>query len=63
MVAIEIVGAVARDHEQPLIAEVVRQEGQQIARGAIGPVEVLKDQDDRSILREILEEREERQEE
>ena len=63
VIAIEIVGAVARDHEETLIVEVVGQERQQVARGAIGPMEVLEDQDDRSILREVLEEREEREEE
>jgi hypothetical protein len=56
MAAMELVDAEGRDDQQPLAADVARQEGEEVARGAVGPVEVLDDQQHRRLLGEPLEE-------
>ena len=50
--AMQLVGAVAQQHEQALRADRAREEGEERARGAVGPVQVLDEQDEGLRLRE-----------
>lgn len=45
--AVEVVRAVARDDEQMVGAQPREEEAQDVARGRVGPVQVLDDQDER----------------
>ena len=47
LVAIDLVAAVRRDDEDALVAQPAREVGQQLERRAIGPVDVLDDEQDR----------------
>ncbi len=46
MTPMELVGPEGPDDQQPLVAGVAGEEREQVAGGAIGPVEVLDDQQD-----------------
>ena len=61
--AVQLVGAVGEDDEDGLAAEAAGEEGEERARRAVGPVDVLEREDDRTVLAEALEQREERLEE
>ena len=58
--AVQLVGAVGRDDEQRLVAERGGEEAQERARGRVGPVQVLDDQQHRGVAREPVEHREQR---
>jgi hypothetical protein len=47
LVAIDLVAAVRRDDEDALVAQPAREVGQQLERRAIGPVDVLDEEQDR----------------
>ena len=49
---VELVGPVGRDQDEPLAARGAQQEGEEVARRAVGPVQVLDDQHERRLLRE-----------
>ena len=55
MAAMQFVAAEGRDDEQPLVARVARQEGEQVAGRTVGPVQVLDDEQDRARLAEPAE--------
>ena len=63
MLSVQIVGAEARHDEEPLIAEVVSGEGQQLACRTVRPVDVLDDQRHGAVGSEALQEIEECREE
>ena len=42
--AVQLVGAVGGDEQHALVARVAHEEGQEVARGAVGPVDVLEDE-------------------
>ena len=44
MAAVQLVGAVRGDQQHALVARVAHEEGQEVARGAVGPVDVLEDE-------------------
>ena len=58
MAAVELIGPERADDEQPLVACVAGQECEEVARRAIGPVQVLDDEEDRCRLAEPAEEAE-----
>jgi hypothetical protein len=60
MLAVQVVGAVGGHHEQPLGAQGVGHEGQQLPGRAVRPVEVLQDHDDRPGAGQALQQAEER---
>ena len=45
--AVQLVGAVGGDEQHALMARVAHEEGQEVARGAVGPVDVLEDEHER----------------
>ena len=47
MAAVQLVGAVGGDEQHALVARVAHEEGQEVARGAVGPVDVLEDEHER----------------
>ena len=47
MAAVQLVGAVCRDEQHALVARVAHEEGQEVARGAVRPVDVLEDEHQR----------------
>src|SRR4029079_3254459 len=56
MASMELVGT-ERGHQRDLrVLDVPGEEGQQVERGSIGPVQVLHDDDDTTVLREAAEE-------
>ncbi len=58
----EVVGPDREDEQQALAIQVAGKEGHEIARRAVDPVEVLEDQDDRRVRREVAEEPQEQAE-
>ena len=56
MAAVQLVAAEGGDDEQPLVARRSGEEGQQVARRAVGPVRVLDDEQDRVGVAETAEE-------
>ena len=50
MAAVQLVGAVGREKQDALVARVAHEEGQEVARGAVGPVDVLEDEHERPRL-------------
>ena len=61
--AVHLVRAVGADREHPLGAHGPRHEGEEGARGAVGPVDVLEQQQHRLLAAEALQQREQRLEE
>jgi hypothetical protein len=59
MAAVELVGAIGRDQDDALAPEAAGDEREQVARRAVGPVDVLDDEDHRLALAETLEQDEE----
>jgi hypothetical protein len=59
MAAVELVGAVGRDQDDPLVPQTTSDERQQIPRRAVGPVDVLDDEHHRLALAQALEQDEE----
>jgi hypothetical protein len=55
MAAMEVVATVGGEHDQPLRGQPGEQEDQQIAAGAVGPVQVLDDEQGRRHRRERIE--------
>ena len=55
VLSIELVISVGPDHQEPFVANVPGEERQQVARGAIGPVEVLGHEEDRRRVAESAE--------
>ena len=55
--AVQLVGAVAERDQHALVGEVAPQEGQEVAGRAVGPVDVLDDQDDRRVATEAVDRR------
>ncbi len=51
----ELVGPVAQQQHHPLPAEAAREEIDERARRAIGPVQVLEHEDDRALLAQNVE--------
>ena len=47
MAAVQLVGAVGGEEQHALLARVAHEEGQEVARGAVGPVDVLEDEHER----------------
>src|SRR6266545_3873619 len=45
MAAVQLVGAVGRDQQDPFLAQVPGEEAQQVTGGLVGPMDVLDDQD------------------
>ncbi len=56
MAPVQFVDAEGRDDQQSLAADVARQEREEVARGAVGPVKILDDEQHRRLLGEPLEE-------
>nr|BFE85886.1 hypothetical protein GCM10020093_084870 [Planobispora longispora] len=56
MLAVQVVGAVGEDHQDRRGAQVAAEEGDQVAAGAVGPVDVLDDQQDGTVLGQALQE-------
>jgi hypothetical protein len=56
--AVELVGAVRRDEQHALAAGVAHEEGQEVARRAIGPVDVLEHEHERRVVGQAAQERE-----
>src|SRR5688572_32044856 len=54
----QLLGAVRRDEEQRLVARVAQEEREEVARRAVGPVEILDDEDQRRTLRQSAEDAE-----
>ncbi len=52
--AVQLVAAVGHHQQQPAPAQVADEEGEQVAGGAVGPVQVLHDQDGRALGAEAL---------
>lgn len=52
------VAPVGSDHEDPLLADIGKEEGQKVHRRAVRPLEVFDDQDDRRLLAESTQEAE-----
>ena len=46
MAAVQLVAAIGADDQQALVAQAAQQRGQELERGAIGPVQVLDDEQD-----------------
>ena len=61
--AVQLVGAVAERDQHALVGEVAPQEREEVARRAVGPVDVLDDQDDRGVAAEAVDRRQQRLEE
>ena len=59
MAAMELVGAIRADDEDPLVTETAREEGEEVAGRAVGPMQVLDDEHDRAALPETFQEGEE----
>ena len=57
--AVELVAPVGPDDQDPLCADVPDQEGEELAGGAVGPVEVFDGEDDRALVRQAPERPEE----
>ena len=53
--AVEVVGAVGREHDDRPAEGAGEQEGEQVAGGAVGPVHVLDDDEHRALLGEVVE--------
>jgi hypothetical protein len=58
--AVELVGAVGRHHEHALGAERASEEGEERARGAVRPMDVLDREDQRLLATELVEHRQKR---
>ena len=57
---VELVGPVGRDQHEPLAARGAQQEGEEVARRAVGPVQVLDDEHERRLLGQPAEQGEQR---
>ena len=55
----ELVRAVGADDQDSLLSHMASDEGKEVARGAVGPVQVLQDEQDRLTLAQPCQEREE----
>ncbi len=62
IVAVELVDAKGRDQLQRRAAGGADEEGEEVARRAVGPVEVLEHEDDRPLLRQPQQQREQQRE-
>ena len=60
--AMQLVGAIRRDHHDAFAPEATCDEGEQVAGRAVGPMQVLGDEDHRSPLSQAFEQRQERTE-
>jgi hypothetical protein len=58
--AVQLVGAVGDDEAERLRARAAHEEGQEVARRRVGPVQVLEHEDDRPLAAEPLEQRQQR---
>jgi hypothetical protein len=58
MAAVQLVGAVGGEEQDALLARVAHEEGQEVARGAVGPVDVLEDEHERLRLGQAPQQRE-----
>ncbi len=56
---VELIGAEGADDEQPLVARVAPQEGEEVAGRPVRPVEILDDEEDRAFSRQTAEQVEE----
>ena len=56
MSPVQLVGPIGRDHEQAGAARVAGEEADEVAARRIGPVDVLEDEDERTLVRETTEE-------
>ena len=63
MAAVQLVAAVGADHEDVLAAQRAGEEDEEVARRAVGPVEVLDDEDGGVVAAEAVEQGEQRLEE
>ena len=61
--AVQLVGAVGDDQAQRLLARAAHEEGEEVARGGVRPVDVLEQEQDRRVAPEPLEQRQQRLEE
>ena len=55
--AVQLVGAVGRDHEHPLDGQAAREERERLARRPVGPVQVLDHEQHRALAPERVEQR------
>jgi hypothetical protein len=60
MAAVQLVGAIGGDEQHALLAQAAGQEGEEGARGGVGPVEVLDGQQHRLAATELVEQRQQR---
>ena len=58
--AVQLVGAVGGDHQHPLGPQAAREEDEEGARRAVGPVDVLQHERERLLAAELVEQREQR---
>ena len=58
--AVQLVGAVGRDHEHALGPQAAAEEGEEGARRAVGPVDVLEHERERLLAAELVEQRQQR---
>ena len=63
MTPVQLVGAVAERDQHALVGEVAPEEGEEVAGRAVGPVDVLDDQDDGRVAAEAVDRRQQRLEE